>query len=177
MQKAASSPSPNKQQKTKLCKFSLLQKKKIHPVIFYRLAVITRITLPVCWKGTEKWHSTSHQCWQYFTAMMGTGNFPVACYLPVGGPVGKLSGRALQGTNRNRRSWPSCTSRHEISGVPVWREMWRNKVRCKGIPSGKVTSRSDTAASSPNLQECPEREPSFFQSLLECSTEKPLEVE
>lgn len=132
---------------------SVFYKKKIHPIIFYRLAVITRITLPVYWKGTEKWHSTSHQCWQYFTVMMGTENFPVAYYLPVGGPVGKLSGRALQGTNRNRRSWPSCTSRHEISGAPLWRELWRNKVRCKGIPLGKVTSRSDTAASSPSLQE------------------------
>lgn len=126
------------------------QKKKIHPLIFYRLAVITRIPLPVYWKGTEKWHSTSHQCWQYSPPWWTLG---ISSYLPVGGPMGKPSGRAQQGTKGNGRSCPSCTSRHEISGAQVWRELWRNKVRCKGIPSVKVTSHSDTAASSPSLQE------------------------
>ena len=29
-----------------------------------------------------------------FTAMMDTGNFPVGCYLPVGGPVGTWEGLA-----------------------------------------------------------------------------------
>lgn len=79
--------------------------KKIHPVIFYRLAVITRITLLVYWKGTEKWHSTSHQCWQYSPPwwILGISQW-VVIYLwvvlwasHVGGHVGGL-GRAQRGT-------------------------------------------------------------------------------
>lgn len=110
--------------------------------------------------------------WKFPSGLLST------CGCPVGKPHGRAHGRAWRGTKGNTRPCSSCTSRHEISGAQVWRELWRNELRCRETPSVKVTSHSDTAASSQAYRrEYPESDPSFFQSLLECSRGKPLEVE
>lgn len=101
---------PHSQQTTEDKAMQIQSFTKIHPVIFYKLAAITGIAPQVYGKGAEEWHSISSQCWQPFTATVGSRNFPMGCYLPVGGPVGKLSGRVQQGTNENRRSCPGRTS-------------------------------------------------------------------